>query len=148
MRRFEEEEALTAFGQRLGAVLRPGDVVTLSGPLGSGKTCLARGVLRGAGHSGEVPSPTFTLVQSYEGSEMRLPVWHADLYRLDDPLETAELALDEVLQDGALIVEWPERGGRFVPGPALALSLAGTGAAPRELTCDDAAAWGARWTKL
>jgi tRNA threonylcarbamoyladenosine biosynthesis protein TsaE len=140
-------EEMERLGRELGGRLIPGDVLFLSGPLGSGKTTLARGALRGAGHAGEVPSPTFTLVQSYEGADMRLPVWHADLYRIEEPEEIEALALDEVLQDGALIVEWPERAAGRAPAPALEITLSGTGAAPRELTCHVPAVWEARWPR-
>jgi|TARA_R100000501_G_scaffold10060_1_gene19825 tRNA threonylcarbamoyladenosine biosynthesis protein TsaE len=146
--KFESEAEQERFGRKLGALLRPGDVVTLSGPLGAGKTVLARGMLRGAGHEGEVPSPTFTLVQPYEDAALLLPIWHADLYRLDDPGEVPALALDEVLEDGALIVEWPERAGSLLPGPALALTLTGTGAEPRRLTADVPPDWERRWATI
>ena len=148
MRRFSDEAAVVRFGWALADVLRPGDVVTLSGPLGSGKTTVARAVLRGLGHAGEVPSPTFTLVQPYEDAALRLPVWHADLYRLDRAEEARALALDTILDDGALIVEWPERGGREVPGPALALTLDGTGEAARTLAAVVPVEWEARWSSL
>lgn len=105
--------ATLALGRRLGAALRPGDVLYLEGGLGMGKTTFARGVI--AAWTGEAqpdaPSPTFTLVQTYEGASGVLT--HADLYRLDIPEETLELGLDEAVQDGALLVEWPERLGRF-----------------------------------
>ncbi|MBZ6379468.1 tRNA (adenosine(37)-N6)-threonylcarbamoyltransferase complex ATPase subunit type 1 TsaE [Pacificimonas flava] len=136
------------FGQRLGERLAPGDIVTLSGDLGAGKTTLARGILRGAGHAGEVPSPTFTLVQAYEGAELRLPVWHADLYRLETPREAEALALDEILYDGALLVEWPDRGGAWVPGPALGLRIDGNGEGPRTLTADVPPPWKTRWQEI
>ena len=98
-----------SFGRALAAVLRQGDVVTLSGPLGVGKTALARGVLHGAGHDGEVPSPTFAIVQPYD--ELQPPIWHCDLYRLEDPSELDELGLDSALEEAALLIEWPERAG-------------------------------------
>ncbi|MBV7255490.1 tRNA (adenosine(37)-N6)-threonylcarbamoyltransferase complex ATPase subunit type 1 TsaE [Pacificimonas sp. WHA3] len=145
---FADEGAQQAFGVRLGACLQAGDIVALSGPLGAGKTVLARGMLRGAGHAGEVPSPTFTLVQPYEGPGMRLPVWHSDLYRLGDAEEILPLALDDVLEDGALIVEWPERGGTLLPGPALKLTLDGTGDAVRILTAQVPESWERRWARL
>ena len=99
------EAATDAFGRRLAARLAPGDVVLLSGDLGAGKTALARGILAGLGHAGEVPSPTFTLVQSYEPPGVRLPVWHVDLYRLEDPGEVEEIGLDEILADRALLIK-------------------------------------------
>ena len=142
------EAAQQRFGRALGMRLGSGDVVTLSGLLGAGKTVLARGMLAGIGHVGVVPSPTFTLVQPYDDPALRLPVWHADLYRLDNPAEVAALALDEVLDEGALIVEWPERAGGLLPSPALALSLAGTGDEVRELTASVPAVWEPRWAAL
>lgn len=138
------EAATDAFGRRLAARLAPGDVVLLSGDLGAGKTALARGILAGLGHAGEVPSPTFTLVQSYEPPGVRLPVWHVDLYRLEDPGEVEELGLDEILADGALVIEWPERAGGRWP-EALHLTLTGTGEASRRLTARVPPAWEARW---
>ncbi|MGB3721316.1 MAG: tRNA (adenosine(37)-N6)-threonylcarbamoyltransferase complex ATPase subunit type 1 TsaE [Pacificimonas sp.] len=148
MKTLESEAAQLVFGADLGAILMPGDVVTLSGPLGTGKTVLARGILGAVGHVGEVPSPTYTLVQPYDDAAMRLPVWHADLYRLEKPEDAAALALDEVLEEGALIVEWPDRGGEYVPSPALALSLSGTGDQTRRLTADVPPGWEARWASL
>ncbi|WP_374596928.1 tRNA (adenosine(37)-N6)-threonylcarbamoyltransferase complex ATPase subunit type 1 TsaE [Sphingosinicella sp.] len=139
-----DEAATDTFGRRLAARLAPGDIVLLSGDLGAGKTALARGILAGLGHAGEVPSPTFTLVQSYEVPGVRLPVWHVDLYRLEDPDEVEELGLDEILADGALIIEWPERAGGRWP-EALHLTLADTGEGSRRLTARVPPAWEARW---
>ena len=139
-----DEAATDTFGRCLAARLAPGDVVLLSGDLGAGKTALARGILAGLGHVGEVPSPTFTLVQSYEVPGVRLPVWHVDLYRLEDPDEVEELGLDEILADGALIIEWPERAGGRWP-EALHLTLADSGEGSRRLTARVPPAWEARW---
>lgn len=139
-----DEAATDTFGRRLAARLAPGDIVLLSGDLGAGKTALARGILAGLGHAGEVPSPTFTLVQSYELPGVRLPVWHVDLYRLEDPGEVEELGLDEILADGVLIIEWPERAGGRWP-EALHLTLADTGEGSRRLTARVPPAWEARW---
>ena len=139
-----DEAATDTFGRRLAVRLAPGDIVLLSGDLGAGKTALARGILTGLGHAGEVPSPTFTLVQSYELPGVRLPVWHVDLYRLDDPNEVEELGLDEILADGALIIEWPERASGRWP-EALHLTLADTGEGSRRLTARVPPAWEARW---
>ena len=139
-----DEAALRDFGARLSAVLRPGDVIALSGELGAGKTTLARAILCGLGHAGEVPSPTFTLVQVYACPPLRLPVWHADLYRLNHPDEADGLALDEVLADGALLIEWPERMGADFWPDALWLRLEGAGQAVRRLTWEAPPAWKGR----
>ena len=135
--------ATEAFGARIGALLRPGDSIALFGDLGAGKTTLARGILRGLGFAGEVASPTFPIVQPYE--ELALPVWHVDLYRIEDPAEIEELALDEALDGGALLVEWPERLGDRLWPDALRLTLHGGGDAARALTAEVPAAWGWRW---
>lgn len=110
------EAEMASIAGRLAAVLRPGDVIALSGDLGAGKTSFARGLIRGLGWTGEVPSPTYTLVQSYEPPDVRIPVWHVDLYRLEDPDEADALGLFET--EAALIIEWPERlGARVQPRP-------------------------------
>jgi tRNA threonylcarbamoyladenosine biosynthesis protein TsaE len=130
-------------GRQLAAALRPGDVVTLSGPLGVGKTALARAILHGAGHAGEVPSPTFAIVQPYD--ELPLPIWHCDLYRVEDASELDELGLEEVLTDGALLVEWPERASAAAWPQALRLSLQFAPGGARGLTGQVPAAWKGRW---
>lgn len=104
-----DEAATTALGQAVAPLLRPGDAVLLEGPLGMGKSSLARGLIRTlAGAEVDVPSPTFTLVQLYETSP---PVAHFDLYRLVRPSEAAEIGLDEALDLGCALIEWPERLG-------------------------------------
>src|SRR5690606_17824840 len=108
--------AVAAFGARLAARLRPGDVVALSGELGSGKTTLARAIIAALGHLGEVPSPTFTIVETYDALDP--PLVHADFYRLEDPREAAELGLDEYRSGAALIAEWPDKAGGFADEPA------------------------------
>ncbi|MBC2651685.1 tRNA (adenosine(37)-N6)-threonylcarbamoyltransferase complex ATPase subunit type 1 TsaE [Novosphingobium aerophilum] len=109
--------AMTRFGQRIATRLRPGDVVALSGGLGAGKTTLARAILAALGHAGEVPSPTFSIVELYEPPATRLPTVHADFYRLRDPAEAEELGLDDYRQGGVLIAEWPECAGGFAHEP-------------------------------
>ncbi|WP_114388841.1 tRNA (adenosine(37)-N6)-threonylcarbamoyltransferase complex ATPase subunit type 1 TsaE [Notoacmeibacter marinus] len=122
------EAATVRLAEDLALCLEPGDLVALSGDLGAGKSFLARALLRALADddSLDVPSPTFTLVQHYDG---RLPVAHYDLYRLDEEGELDELGLDEWLEDGAALVEWPERGGKSLPRAALAIQIAieGTG---------------------
>ena len=110
-----------ALGAAIAAGLQIGDLIALAGDLGAGKTTLARGVLTALGLTGPMPSPTFTLVQTYDAP--RLIVHHYDLYRLDDPSEIAELGLDEALEDGAVLVEWPERAGGLLPEDAFTVSL-------------------------
>jgi tRNA threonylcarbamoyladenosine biosynthesis protein TsaE len=141
--RLEGPEATEAFGRRLASQLRAGDVVALFGELGAGKTTLARGLLAGLGHDGDVASPTFPIVIPYDS--LRVPVWHVDLYRLEDPAEMEELALDEALEDGALIVEWPERMGSALWPHSLRLTLKRDGEGARTLTAGVPAAWEARW---
>ncbi|HYW17651.1 MAG TPA: tRNA (adenosine(37)-N6)-threonylcarbamoyltransferase complex ATPase subunit type 1 TsaE [Allosphingosinicella sp.] len=139
-------EATEALGRRLADRLEAGDVVALFGDLGAGKTTLARGILAGLGHDGEVASPTFPIVIPYEA--LRVPAWHVDLYRLDDPCEIEELALDEALEDGALIVEWPERMGHALWPHSLRLTLRREAEGARTLTAEVPAAWGTRWPPL
>ena len=105
--------AVDALGARIATDLRAGDVVALSGELGAGKTTLARSILRALGHEGEVPSPSFAIIEPYESGQLRLPVVHADFYRLKSPAELEELGLDDYRADAALIAEWPEHAGGF-----------------------------------
>ena len=139
--------ATHALGERLGQQLRAGDVVTLAGPLGAGKTALARGALRALGFTGDVPSPSFPLVLPYAPPEVRLGIWHVDLYRIENPADIEALALGEALADGALLIEWPERlpSGHWPGALALALDFAGSDEAQRCLTARVPPAWEARW---
>ena len=137
-----DEAATRTVGAKLAAILRTGDVVTMTGDLGAGKTTLVRGLLEALGHAGEVPSPTFAIVQPYE--DLEPAVWHADLYRVDDRAELAELGLDS-LGDGVLLVEWPERAGDAAWPDALRLTLEITGPGTRRLTAEVPAAWEGRW---
>lgn len=105
--------AVEHLGARIASRLTRGDVVALIGELGAGKTTLARAILKALGHEGEVPSPTFTIVEIYDAPGMRLPVAHADFYRLDDPAEAAELGLDDYREGAVLLAEWPDRCGGF-----------------------------------
>ena len=146
MIRLADAAASEAFGARLATVVRPGDVVTLSGPLGAGKTSIARGLLAALGLEGEAPSPSFAIVQPYDPPEVRLPVLHVDLYRLDDPTEIAELGLDEARQDSVLLIEWPERGDDWSDALELTLAIEPDGA--RRLTARVPAAWEARWRSI
>ena len=133
-----------AFGHSLADQVRAGDVIALYGTLGAGKTTLARGILRGLGHEGDVGSPTFPIVQTYEPPDTRLPAWHVDLFRIEEASELDELGLDEVREEGVLLIEWPERLPWLWP-ESLKLTLTTTGSGGRALTAEVPPAWGGRW---
>ncbi len=114
--------ATEALGASAARALRPGEAVCLWGALGAGKTTLARGLIRALTRPDEeIPSPTFTLVQLYEGAAF--PIAHFDLYRLNGLGEVEELGLDEALEDGAAVIEWPERLEGRLPPDRLDISL-------------------------
>jgi len=136
------EDETAAAGAALAGVARRGDVITLSGPLGVGKTALARGFIAALGHDGEVPSPSFAIVQPYE--DLDPPVWHVDLYRIEQASEIEELALDAVA-DAVLLVEWPERAGGGAWPAALRLSLDFAANGDRILTARVPPSWEGRW---
>lgn len=140
-----DEAATLAAGARLAEALRAGDVVTLDGALAAGKTTLVRGLLAGLGHPGEVPSPSFAIVQPYDA--IVPPVWHVDLYRIENPAALAELGLDEIRDDGVLIVEWPDRAGADAWPDALALSLTVAPDGARVLTAKVPPSWEGRWPR-
>lgn len=139
-----DAEAAERFGARLAEALWPGDVVALRGVLGAGKTTLSRGILRGLGYRGEVASPTFPIVQAYDPPDTRIPVWHVDLYRIEDPSGLDELGLDEARETAVLLIEWPERLPALWPD-ALVLTLAVAPDGARALTALAPPAWGKRW---
>jgi tRNA threonylcarbamoyladenosine biosynthesis protein TsaE len=113
-------DATRCLGAALGALAEAGDVLLLQGDLGAGKTTFTQGYAAGAGSTELVNSPTFVLVNQYAG---RLPIYHADLYRLDDPEEVAALDLAHGTLDGALLVEWPERGAGQLPADHLLVRI-------------------------
>lgn len=125
MRRIEislkNEKATIKLGAQLSVLLEPGDVVCLSGSLGAGKSTLARGVIKAAAGAEEAPSPTFTFVETYETP--RFLLWHFDLYRLDLPGDVWELGYEDALDDGVMLIEWPERLGGLAPSQALEIGL-------------------------
>ena len=117
-----DEAATARLGAAIAAVLRPGEAVCQSGPLGAGKSTLARAQVRAlTTPDEEVPSPTFTLVQFYEGDPIN--VAHFDLYRLSGPDEAYEIGLDEALDDGAAVIEWPERLEGQLPADRLEVEI-------------------------
>jgi len=113
-------DATTRLGAGIAGALRPGDAVALWGDLGAGKTTLARAILRALGVAEDVPSPTFTLVQSYD-TQPRIA--HYDLYRLKQAREMEELGFDDALAEGAVLVEWPDRAPEVLPPDALHVRL-------------------------
>ncbi len=139
----KDEKATLALGRKLATLLRPGDVVTLSGALSAGKTTLVRGLLAALGHKGEVPSPSFAIVQPYDA--LSPPVWHVDLYRIENAADLEELGLDDIRQEGVLIIEWPEHAGPDAWPQALALSLQVADNGSRALTAEVPASWEGRW---
>ncbi|MDO5325753.1 MAG: tRNA (adenosine(37)-N6)-threonylcarbamoyltransferase complex ATPase subunit type 1 TsaE [Clostridia bacterium] len=107
-------EETRTLGARLAKMLTPGDIVLLQGELGAGKSELARGVARGLGITGPVPSPSFTILNAYD--EGSLPFYHFDWYRIDDPEEIAEMGFEEQLHgDGVSLIEWSEKAEEFLP---------------------------------
>ncbi|MFN5998243.1 MAG: tRNA (adenosine(37)-N6)-threonylcarbamoyltransferase complex ATPase subunit type 1 TsaE [Paracoccaceae bacterium] len=126
------ETETEVLGRKLAGLARPGDVILLEGPIGAGKSSLARAFIRARlGPGEEVPSPTFTLVQVYDdhGTE----IWHADLYRLTHPDEVWELGLDQAFTTAICLVEWPDRLGRHLPPDALRIRLEAAGDGRRAL---------------
>jgi tRNA threonylcarbamoyladenosine biosynthesis protein TsaE len=142
--RLADEAATEDFGAALAERLLPGDVVALFGALGAGKTTLARGVLRGLGHRHDVASPTFPIVQAYAPPDTAFPLWHVDLYRIEDPAELEEIGLDDARMDAALLIEWPQRLPRLWP-ETLRLTLDVQADGARALTALVPPAWGERW---
>lgn len=110
--------AMERLGAAIARLVRPGDVIALEGGLGAGKTTLARAILASLGHEGEVPSPTFTIIETYDAPPLRVAVAHADFYRLDDPSEAMELGLDDYREGAVLLAEWPDHAGGFAHEPS------------------------------
>ncbi len=135
-----DEAATEALGRRLANAARPGDVIALEGPLGAGKTTLARAFIRHlTGPTEDVPSPTFTLVQTY--ASQRGPIWHFDLFRLSHPDEAMELGIEDAFAEGIALIEWPERLGPRLPARRLDLRLATESEGDTRLATLDGAAW-------
>jgi tRNA threonylcarbamoyl adenosine modification protein YjeE len=125
-----DDAATAAFGEDLALTVKAGDCLTLSGDLGAGKTALSRALIRALAGDDilDVPSPTFTLVQTYD---LRLPVSHFDLYRLGDESELAELGLEEALEKGVALIEWPEKANDSLPKQSVQISIVHEGSGRR-----------------
>lgn len=109
--------AMDVWGRKLADALLPGDVIALTGGLGAGKTTLARAIIAGLGHKGEVPSPSFAIIEPYDPPAVRLPLVHGDFYRLNHPDEAQEIGLDDYREGAVLIAEWPDHAGGFAHEP-------------------------------
>ena len=133
-----DEEATIAFGAALASILAPGDVVCLTGPLGAGKTTLARGLIKAATGAAEAPSPTFALVETYEAPQAA--IWHFDLYRLETAEEIWELGFEEAIDQGICLIEWPERIEAQLPADPLIIALNPT-QTPRQAILRGGQAW-------
>ena len=134
------ESETEEIGYKLGTEANAFDVYCLKGELGAGKTVFVRGFARGLGYVGAVTSPTFTLVNEYEGG--RLPLFHFDLYRIHEPVDLESIGWDDYVNgSGVVIVEWPERAGGLLPKEHVLIEIMYTGAPGREIcinenTCD------------
>ncbi|MDP9018158.1 MAG: tRNA (adenosine(37)-N6)-threonylcarbamoyltransferase complex ATPase subunit type 1 TsaE [Candidatus Eremiobacteraeota bacterium] len=130
-RTFKTEGQLTAFAAEFGRTLKRGDVVGLSGPLGSGKTTFVRAVVQARLGSDPTSSPTFTFWHRYEGDP---PIDHLDLYRIESPAEIVELGLEEAFDGSSVaLVEWWEHAPQLLPASRYLITLSGAGDEPREL---------------
>lgn len=117
-----DENATSALAAQIANHLKPGDTLLLEGQIGAGKSAFARALIRARlGRLEDVPSPTFTLVQTYEDNAG--DIWHCDLYRLTHPDEALELGLDEAFDTAICLIEWPDRLGDIVPQTALTLAF-------------------------
>lgn len=138
--------AMDAFGRRIAALLQPGDVIALTGGLGAGKTTLARAIISALGYESEVPSPTFTIIETYDPPAVNLPLVHADFYRLNGPDEVHEIGLDDYRDGAALLAEWPDHAGGFDHEPgclSIKLEVADEG---RIAIVETGTDWLHRWT--
>lgn len=146
-----DPDATEALGAALAALAAPDDAILLSGEIGAGKSHLARALIRAAvarwgGTVEEIPSPSYTLVQTYETPQGE--IWHADLYRLGDPGDLIELGLDEAFGRALVLVEWPDRLGALAPRDGLSITLAVAGTGRRATLSGPASRWRDRLATL
>jgi tRNA threonylcarbamoyladenosine biosynthesis protein TsaE len=141
-------DATKDLAARIAKCLRVGDIVALKGPLGAGKTTLARYIIQDLGWmESEIPSPTFTLAQEYDFSKFTL--WHFDMYRLEAPEDAFEIGVEEAFATGVSLIEWPERLGGYLPLQRLDVTLSfRTNAGARHVELSAGAAWGDRVEQL
>jgi len=139
---------MLALGRQMARLLRPGDVVTLSGSLGAGKTTLARGIIAGLGFADEIPSPTFPIVQYYDPPEVAMPVVHADFYRLSHRNDIEELGIETGGASPVLIAEWAENIGGFSGPQTLQLQIGFGDASARSIEAQVGADWAERWRAI
>ena len=137
-------DATARLAAALAPLLRAGDVVALEGELGAGKTAFARALIRAlTGRDEEAPSPTFTLVQTYEAADF--DIWHFDLYRLEKPEDAFELGIEDAMAEGLTLIEWPDRLGPYLPRGRLTVAIAyGAGETERVATLAGGGDWPAR----
>ena len=133
--------AMQMLGNRIALALKIGDVVALSGGLGAGKTTLARAVISALGFAGEVPSPSFAIIETYDPPAVTLPLVHADFYRLARPEEAHEIGLDDYREGAVLIAEWPENAGGFAHEPGCLSILLETATSGRIATVTGGKDW-------
>jgi tRNA threonylcarbamoyladenosine biosynthesis protein TsaE len=129
------EAEMEQLGHSIAGRVRPGQLLTLSGPLGAGKTVLSRAILRALGFTGDVSSPTYAIIHEYDDEGMRMPVVHADLYRLDRPDELEELGLFDD-PTSLKLVEWPEMGGTALTRTDVTIVIAPMADGSRDVTID------------
>jgi len=142
---FSEQDAKT-IAARLAPLARPGDVIALEGDLGAGKTVFARAFITALGGGDEIPSPTFTLVQSYDGASG--PMHHFYRYRLESPEDAFELGLEEMLLDGISLIEWPDRLGPYMPRDHLNIRIIENSSTSRVVEAVGAGDWVHRLNNL
>ena len=140
------ESMTRTLADQIAGLAKPGDLIALWGDLGSGKTTFARGFINNLTGETEVPSPTFSLVQTYDAPDF--VIWHFDLYRIDQPRDVLELGFDDALNDDVVLVEWPERLGELLPDDRLDMRFRQVAAGGRFVRLEGHGSWGERLNAL